>query len=182
MSNVSTYYRADLLPSNDLGNVTSETQFANGRGSLLQLRLPSNNKLANRAFRVRFSGRVSTTSNVNFTLALYFGISSTIGSNTQVFSSGAQTVNIATSSFEVWVDMSWTADGKLITGWAAGQVANNICGPSTLSSTPISADPNRDSSTTLASGTTYGFTLTGLFSGSSAGNHAFVDGFEIEGV
>lgn len=180
MPSSQTLYRANMLPSSDIGNATSETQFKDGRSNLLQLPLPSNNSLANRSFRARISGRVSTTSNLNFTLNVYFGISSTIANNTLIFGSGQTAVNTVSSAFEVWLDMQWTADGKIITGCGRGQLANNILGPSTLNNTPLSADPNRDSSTFLASGATYGFTATGQFSGSSSGNHATIDNFDLE--
>jgi hypothetical protein len=174
-------YRAVMLPSSDLGNVTIETQFKDGRGSLpLQLALPSNGVLANKSFRVRISGRVSTTTNTTFELRLYFGISSTIASNTLIFDVGAQTVNNVTSSFEIWGDMFWSADANAITGRGTGQMANSVAGPGALINTPLSANPNRDSNTFLASGSTYGFTLTGVFGGSSTGNHAIVDSFDLE--
>lgn len=169
-----------MLPSNDLGNVTSETQFKDGRGNLLQLPLPSNNSLANKSFRVRISGRVATTTNTTFEMRIYFGISSTIASNTLILDCAAQTVNNVTSGFEVWCDCFWSGDANAISGTGQGQIANNIVGQATLSNTPLSANPNRDSSTTLASGATYGFSLTGIFGGSSSGNHCIVDAFDLE--
>jgi hypothetical protein len=182
MPSAQTLYRAAMLPSNDLGNVTAETQFSNGRGALLQLALPSNNSLANKSFRVRMSGRVATTTNTTFNLKVYFGISSTIASNTLILDCAAQTVNNVTSSFSVWCDCFWSADANAITGSGQGEMANNIVGQAVLNNTPLAANPNRDSSTFLASGGTYGFTLTGIFGGSSAGNHCIVDSFDLESV
>lgn len=177
-----TLYRAAMLPSNDLGNVTAETQFKDGRGNLLQLPLPSNNSLANKNFRIRVSGRVQTSTNTTFDLKLYFGISGTISSNTLIFDTGAQTVNNTLSSFEIWADCFWSGDANAITGRGTGQMANSVTGPGALSNTPLSANPNRDSNTTLASGATYGFTCTGAFGGSSSGNHATIDSFDLEAV
>lgn len=182
MPSASTLYRSPFLPGNDAGNITAETQLSNGRSTPLILALPSNGSLANRPFRVRVGGRVSTTTNTTFDVKVYFGFSTTLANNTLIFDSGANTVNNITSSFECWCDCFWSADANAITGWGAGQLANTVLGPATLVNVPISANPNRDSSTTLASGTTYGFTLTGQFGGSSAGNHAFVDIFDLEGV
>lgn len=176
-----TMYRAAMLPSTNLGNATAETQFKDGRGSLpLQLALPSNGILANKSFRVRISGRCATTTNTTLNLKVYFGISSTIASNTLILDCAAQTVNTITSSFEVWLDMQWSGDSNAITGRGTGQVANAVVGPQALNNTPLSANPNRDSSTTLASGTTYGFTVTGVFGGSSTGNSAIIDSFDLE--
>ncbi len=182
MPSAMTLGRAVMLPFTDLGNATSEKQFLDGRGNLGQLALPSNNSLANKSFRVRISGRVQTTTNTTFEMRIYFGISSTIASNTLIFDAGALTINNVKSNFEVWIDCQWDADSKSINGRGTGQIAENIVGPSTLNNTPLNADPNRDSSTFLASGTTYGFTLTGVFGGSSAGNHCIVDAFDLEGA
>jgi hypothetical protein len=180
MSSSQTLYRAPMLPGNDIGNATTETQYANGRGTPLQLPLPSNNSLANRSFRVRITGRVATTITVTLTINVYFGLSTTISKNTLIFSTGGQSVNTEKSIFEIWLDMAWSADAQTITGRGTGQLANNILGPSTLNNTPVSADPNRDSNTFLQSGATYGFTVTGTFSSSSAGNSSKIDDFALE--
>jgi|SRR5215831_10516357 len=182
MPSAQTLYRANMLPGNDVGNAISETQMPDGRGNYLKLALPSNGSLANKSFRVRVSGRVSTISNLLFTSSVYFGQSQTIGLNTLIFTSGTQQVNNIKSNFEFWLDMQWDADSKSITGRGAGQLANNILGPSTLINVPLAADPNRDSNTFLQSGATYGFTVTGVFSGSSSGNHAYIDSFDLEAL
>ena len=180
MPSSATLYRAAQLPGNDIGNVTAETQFSNGRAGLLTLTLPSNNSLANKRFRVVLGGRVQTTSNVTFTLNLYFGISSTIASNTQIFTSGAQTVNNVSTNFSMSVEMFWDATGLRINGIGSGQMGNGPIGQAGLVNVVTSADPNRDSSTFLNSGAAYGFTVTGIFGSSSTGNHAFVDIFDLE--
>jgi hypothetical protein len=175
-----TLHRADMLPSNDIGNPTAEAQFLDGRGKMLFLRLPSNGSLANKAFRVRLAGRVATSSNITFTARVYFGLSSVIASNTGIFLTGAQSVNNTSASWELWLDMAWSNDSKTLTGRGAGQIANQILGPATLDNIPIAADPFRDNNTFLQSGPTYGFTVTGLFSGSDANSHAYVDFFQLE--
>jgi hypothetical protein len=182
MPSAHTLYTAPMLPGNDLGNATSETLLPDGRTGFLKLQLPSNNSLANKSFRVRLFGRVSTTANLNFQVRVYFGISGVIGSNTQIFDTNQININNAKSNWELWLDMTWDSDSKTITGRGAGQLANNILGPGTLLNIPIAADPNRDSNNFLQSGATYGFTVTGQFSGSSTGNHAFVDNFALEAV
>jgi hypothetical protein len=182
MPSAHTLYTAPMLPGIDLGNKTTETLLPDGRSGFLQLQLPSNNSLANKSFRVRLFGRVSTTANLNFTLSVYFGISSVISSNTLIFTTNQVQVNNIKSNWELWLDMTWDSDSKTITGRGAGQLANSILGPGTLQNIPLAADPNRDSNTFLQSGATYGFTATGQFSGSSAGNHAYVDNFALEVV
>jgi hypothetical protein len=180
MPSSATFYRAPLLPGNDLGNVTSETQMPNGRGTPLILPLPSNNSLANKRFRIVIAGRVQTTINTTFTLNAYFGFSTTLASNTAIFSTGANTVNNTNTGFSLAIDLYWNAGSLTITGSGQGQINNNTIGMSGITNSITSVDPNRDSSTFLASGATYGFTITGLFGNSSTGNHAFADIFEME--
>ena len=182
MPSAHTLYTAPLLPGIDLGNATSETLLPDGRTGFLALPLPSNNSLANKSFRVRMFGRVATNSNVNFILNVYFGVAADFTSNTLIFTTNQVQVNNMKSNWELWLDMTWDSDSKSITGRGAGQFANSILGPGTLQNIPLAADPNRDSNTFLQSGPTYGFTATGQFSGSSAGNHAYVDNFALEVV
>jgi hypothetical protein len=179
MPSTQTLYRASMLPSNDIGNVSAETQWPDGRGKLLILPLASNNSLANKSFRIRTYGRCATTTNTTFAINFYFGLSPVLANNTLIFLSGAQVVNALSSNFLIWVDLTWDSTSQVINGTGQGQIANNIVGPSTLQNT-VAADPNRDSNTFLQSGATYGFTLTGQFGGASAGNHAFMDDFSLE--
>lgn len=74
MPSSQTLYRAAMLPSKDIGNVTAETQFSDGRSALLKLPLPSNNSLANRSFRVRILGRCATTTNTTLELLVYLAL------------------------------------------------------------------------------------------------------------
>jgi hypothetical protein len=182
MPSTSTLYRAAMLPGNDLGNATAETQLPNGRGVPFTLTLPSNGSLANRSFRLRAYGRVATTATTSLTLQVYFGMSPVIANNTLIFNTGAQLVDTVKSNWELWIDLSWDSDSKSINGRGEGQLANNILGPQTLLNVPLAADPNRDSNTFLQSGPTYGFTITGFFANSSTGNHAFVDLLALEEV
>lgn len=153
----------------------------NGRGALLILPLPSNNSLADKRFRVVVSGRVQTTITNTFTLNVYFGFSSTISKNTLIFSSGANSVNNINSNYSMTVDLYWSAAGLTINGGPGqGQMNNNPIGPAALSNPITAVDPNRDSSTFLQSGATYGFTLTGQFGSTSSSNHAYADIFELE--
>lgn len=180
MPSSATLYRASMLPGNDLGNQTSETQMPNGRGASLVLPLPSNGMLANKRFRIVTSGRVQTTINTTFTLTIYSGQSRTIAANVLIFSSGAITVNNTNTGFNVLLDLYWNSASLTISGSGQGQMNNNTIGPSGLAATITNLDPSRDSSTFLASGPTYGFTITGMFGNSSTGNHAFVDILELE--
>lgn len=179
MPNSATYYQASFVPGTDLGNVTAETQLVNARGSIVTLPLPSNGSLANKRFRLVSTGRLQTTINTTFTLNFYFGLSTTIASNTLILSSGAQTVNNVNANYSMWLDMYWESINKIIGGTGQGQMNNSPIGPTTMANT-ITADPFRDNSTFLATGPTYGFTITGKFGNSSSGNHAYVHSFDLE--
>ena len=180
MPNSQTLYRAFMLPGNDLGATTVEHQFPNGRGVPILLQLPSNNSLANKSFAVHTTGRVATSANLTFLINIYFGLDPVIAHNTLIWSAGPQQVNATSSNFDLRLSMFWDSTSQTITGAGQGQVANQIAGPATLFSTPH-ADPNRDSNTFLQSGPTYGFTITGTFSGAGV-NHAFIDEFALESL
>jgi|SRR5215472_2252901 len=180
MPNSATLYRAAMLPGNDLGNAIAETQMPNGRGTPLILSLPSNNSLANKRFAMAVAGRVDATINTTFTLNVYFGFSTTIASNTQIFNCGAITVNTQNTNFNLRIEFYWDNVSNTITGSGQGFMANSPIGPATLVNIITNVDPNRDSNTFLASGTTYAFTLTGQFGNTSAGNHASVNIFDLE--
>lgn len=177
-----TIYRANFLPSADLGNTTAEKQFINGRAvspARLDCRLPSNGGMANKPFGIHIAGRVSTTTNRTFTVNLYFGRDTTITNNTLMLTSSANTVNNVSTSWDMWARCFWSRDGKSITGNGGGQIGNSVLGPFALSNV-ISADPDRDSLTYFVA--PYGFTVTGQFDGSDTGNHAYVDIFDLEGA
>lgn len=180
MSSSITLAKANGLPSLDLGNVSVETQFKGNNGTQLQLILPANGSLANNGFRIRVSGRIATTSNLTFNVKMYFGLGA-ISANTLFFDCGAQTINNLKIGYSFRIDNHWSGDGQAITGWGAGQVGNNIVGPQTLTNVITAVNPSRDSDPTIRS-SFYGFTLTGQFSGSSAGNHAYVDNFDMESM
>ena len=178
--NSQTLYRAFMLPGGDLGATTVEKQFPNGRATPLLLQLPSNNSLANKSFAIHQCGRVSTSANLTFIINLYFGLDPIISHNTLIWTAGPQQVNNKSSNFDLWLKLYWDSVSQTITGQGDGQVANNIVGPSTLINIP-SADPNRDSNSFLQSGPTYGFTITGTFSGGGT-NHAFIDELALESL
>lgn len=172
-------------PSLDLGNATAEQQFANNAGGVLVLPLPSDGQLVNSRFRVHLGGRVQTISNLTFTLAVYFGSSTTFGgaspiaSNTLMLTTNANTVNAKKTNYQLDMDLFWDDDSDSISGTWLGQIANSIIGASTLANTPT-ADADLHGDSNSFQGTHYGLTFTGLFSGSSTGNHAFLDVLSIE--
>jgi hypothetical protein len=187
VSNVTTVYRPLFGPSQDLGNVTSATQFKNSQGGPFVLVMPNDGQFSNHRLRLHLGGRVQTTTNLNFTLNVYFGSSTTFGaaaaiaSNTLLYTTNAATVNTVKSNYHLDIDMFWDNDGKIICGIAQGQIANAIVGPGALANIPV-ADPNLHNTSNSFQGTFYGITVAGLFSGSSAGNHAYLDVFNLENI
>lgn len=186
MSSVGTIYRPLFMPSLDLGNATAEKQFLNSQSTAVVLPLQNDGQCSNHRLRGHLGGRVQTTSNLTFALSLYFGSTNVFGaagaiaSNTQLYTSSGLTVNAIKSNFFVDMDFFWDADSKTFCGVCGpGQIANQIIGPSNLVNIP-SADPNLHINSNSFQSVFYGLTVTGLFSGSSAGNHAFLDIFTME--
>lgn len=178
MPGIGMVYTASFIPSQDIGNVTAETQFKNSQGAQANLVLPADGQFINSRLKIRLGGRVATTSNLTFTVNLYFGTSATIASNTLLLSSGAQTVNTKKTNWHIDVDLFWDGDSNTFCGIGSGQMSNGPIGPSALSNVP-SANPNVRNTISNAA-TAYGFTVTGQFSGSSSGNHSFLDIFNVE--
>lgn len=58
MSGVGTVFRAQLIPSLDLGNASAETAFLNSRGATAALTLQTDNQFTNRRFILNLAGRV----------------------------------------------------------------------------------------------------------------------------
>lgn len=178
MPGIGMVYRSAFVPGADIGNASAETQFSNLNGAQASLVLPADGQFTNSRLKVRIGGRVSTTSNLTFTVKLYFGTSATIASNTLIFSSGAQTINAIKTNWHIDLDLFWDSDSSTFCGIGQGQAGNGVIGPAALSNVP-SANPNNRNTLSNAA-VSYGFTVTGQFSGSSAGNHAFLDLFNIE--
>lgn len=177
MSSTETTYRATYIPSLDLGNASSETNFLNSLGQTASLILQTDNQFSNRRFVLNLAGRVATTSNLNFTVNVYLGTKGST-SDTLIFTSGANAVNAKKSNWHLDINMFWDSDAQLINGSGYGQTDNQTVGPSNLQNAP-KVDPNLHNSSNSFQGTFYKFTVTGTFSGSSAGNHAFLDVFEV---
>jgi len=162
------------LPSAGLGNATSETQFNGSNAALLTCIVPGTSKLKNRPFTVRVAGRVTGGTTTNFTLKVYWGTSSTIGSNTQLATSGAIAVNSASANFDVTLVLMWDATSQKIQGRFSGQMNNSLVAAAALSNAVSSVD------LTAGETSTVGLTATGLFSASNASNTAIIDVFEID--
>lgn len=177
MSGTGTLFRAPSIPSLDLGNASSESAFLDSTGVAAKLLLQTDNQFANKRFALALAGRVATNSNLAFTVNIYLGKLGTTA-DTKIFTSNANTVNNKKSNWHIDLNMFWDSDAMVINGHAEGQINNNPIGSSGLANTPV-IDPNLHNTSNSFQGVYYKFTVSGLFSGSSAGNHAFLDVFEL---
>ena len=177
MSSTETTYRAPYIPSLDLGNASSETAFQNSQGKTAALVLQTDNQFTNKRFVLNLAGRVATSSNLAFTLNVYLGTAGTTA-DTMIFTSSAMTVNAKKTNWHLDINMFWDGDAQVINGSGFGQVDNQQIGASGLINTPT-IDPNLHNTSNSFQGTFYKFTVTGAFSGSSSGNHAYLDILEV---
>lgn len=188
MSDFSIAQSAIGLPSAGLGNASSETQFTTAQaqpglaaGSLLMCRIPASNILKFRPFVLRIAGRITTGTTATFAPKLYFGGSTTIGSNTAVDAPGAgQSLATAKSNFYVEWQFYWDSTSSVLNGlrWGGfcGTTAYAQAATTQVTSFDISGTEVNLASTT---GTSLVFNITGLFSSSNANNTAFLDEFDI---
>lgn len=177
MSGVGTVFRAPFVPSLDLGNASSATLFKGSNGATAALNLQTDNQFTNRRFILNLAGRVATSSNLTFTINIYLGTTGTTADKL-IFASGANTVNTKKTNWHIDLSMFWDSDAQIINGIGSGQIDNNPIGAAGLAGV-LALDPNLHNTSNSFQGVFNKFTVTGTFSGSSAGNHAFIDIFEV---
>jgi hypothetical protein len=177
MSGVGTVFRCPLIPSLNLGNASSETTFLNSRGTVAALPLQTDGQFTNKRFAINVAGRVATTSNLTFQVNVYLGTTGTTA-DTLIFTSSGLTVNAKKSNWHLDLNCFWDSDAQLINGSGFGQIDNQQVGSGGLTNV-IKLDPNLHGSSNSFQNMFYKFTVTGLFSGSSAGNSAFLDILEV---
>lgn len=177
MSGTGTVFRCPLIPSLDLGNASAETFFLNSRGLTAGLPLQVDGQFTNKRFVINAAGRVATTSNLTFQVNIYLGTKGTTA-DTLIYTTSGLTVNAKKSNWHLDLNCFWDSDAQLINGSGFGQVDNQQVGSGGLTNV-ITLDSNLHNSSNSFQGTFYKFTVTGLFSGSSAGNHAFLDILEV---
>lgn len=161
------------LPSADLGNASSITAFKTAASAAIVLPLAGASKFKNRRFEVRAWGRVEGGTTGNFTVTLQWGTSATPGSNTTLKASSALAANSEKASWEMQAVFVLDADSQKLQGRAAFRVNDGAVDASAVSTEITALDPTVDS-------VLQGFVMCGTFSASNAGNHAYLDGFELE--
>ena|SRR5271165_5368244 len=178
MSGTQTTYRADYIPpSQDLGNAATETFFLNSLGKTAFVNLQTDGQFKNKRFVLNLAGRVATTSNLTFTINAYLGTTGT-ATDKLIFSSGALTCNTKKTNWHLDVNCFWDGDSQLINGSGFGQLDNQQIGSGGLTNVPT-LDPSLHNTSNSFQAVRYIVTVSGTFSGSSAGNHAFLDVLEV---
>lgn len=169
-----TVQRAALLPSDSLGaSSTSELQVTKG-GVLVTCPFEGSNQYNKRPFALKIWGRTTTVGASNLTVKIYYGISTTIGSNFVLASSGAVAAGSGVNS-NFYLETRCLLD-------STSKIINAVLWPGFIGATVVAAafgtqvtavDPSVEA---LAQA----FSATFQFSASNAGNLAIADGFEFE--
>ena len=177
MANANTIQRSNKTPSAALGNATSETQFTDSDGNVLTAYLPATRKLVEGSagiLRVKVGGRVTGGTTTDWTPKLYWGNSSTIASNSAIATATAFSVVSTSTNWHLEATLIWDATSAKVNGWFQGQNGTTTISPTTLSNAQTSKDLTASDSTSV------GFSVTGLFGSTNAGNTAYVDYFDVE--
>ena len=170
MPSFSATARSNKLPSANLGNALAEAQFLGSDGLVLTCPLEGSIVLNNRTFRLRVAGRCGSGTTSNFTVAVYFGVSTTIGSNTKIATTAATAMASANHNFLIDVTMNYDTASNKVQGQYGGNIANGLITAAGLTNVLTSFSD-------VAEG--QGFTVTGLFGSTNASNQAIIDTFEL---
>lgn len=122
-------------------------------------------------FLVRAWGRVTGGTTTNWTPTLQFGRSTTAGTNTTMGSLTARAFNTTSGSWYMTVQLIWDITSGVISGSIQGGNGATLALDAAALITPVTGQ--------TTAGPLY-FSVGGLFSGTNAGNIAYLDGFEVE--
>lgn len=171
-----------ILPSQNLGNATNETQFQGAKpavglsGGNLVLQLPRSGELSNRHLRFKIVGRVIPGTAGTFDLKMYL---TKIAAGNLLFDTGA--ISLAgNTSFLVLIDCVWDQSSNTFNGVSYGQMGNTALGLAGFNNTPTSITIGNSTNADITKFET--LLLTGQFGTSNAANGAFVDAFEVESL
>ena len=144
---------------------TTETVFVRADNATLPALVyaPGSSKLAGKSFRVKATLAVTGGGTTNFTAALYYGTSTTVGSDTKIATTAATAFNSASGNVEIDAVVSWDAVSKKMQGYYEGQCGNTARTQAAVPNPVTSADPALEGQAFLVSGT---------FSASFSGNVA----------
>lgn len=174
MGNASTVYQAKRAAS--LTNPTSTTVFltADSSSKTAAVYFPTIDPpsgLNAVAFRFYAWGRSTAGTSGNFTPVVYYGVSTTVGSNTSIAAASART-NATFCNWRIWGTLTWDGGSSKLTGeFVALNGSTTTIDAQAVTTTVSSVDL-----TTAGNG----LTVTALFGTSNAGNIAYLDGLTLE--
>lgn len=179
MPEMNTVHIATGLPSKGQGTgSSSEFQFQGSDSKGCKLYLPGTYRLKNSLFDVRLMGRVTTSATTtNFTLQLYWGVSATISDNTSIATTSTVAANssaIRSSNFMLIAHLMYDSTSQRLGGEYS--IVHTLQSPAIIaravitSGGPTGVDMSAEN---------LGFTATGTFSDTTAGNTAYLDRFEL---
>lgn len=150
---------------------TTETQFKDAAGDPLKVVVAAE-KINGKMMTLKIVGKVTGGTTTNFTLNIAHGTSATYSSNTTIATSGAVAVDSASTSFAFILRLVWDSTSLELAG---------VSGDGWMGLTPtIHTKAVTTVRTAIAATADIGFTLTGTFSSSNAGNAAYITQFDLE--
>lgn len=161
------------LPSADLGNASTIKVFQTSAAAAIVLPVAGASHFKNRRFEVRAWGRVEGGTTTNFTVTLQWGTSATSASNTTVKASSALAVNSEKANWELSGVFVLDGDSLKLQGRVGFRVNDATADAAAVTTEITAVDPTVDTAL-------QGFVVNGTFSASNSGNHAYLDGFELE--
>jgi len=175
MPNANTFARAAGAGTNTGQGVSSgaDFQFADSGGTRLRLRLQAGSVNNSRPFRVKASGRVTTSAAAGtFLVTLYHGDSATIGSNTIIEASTAREVATGDAAWYIEAILQTDATEQDLHGKGWSIVNSLLDAEAVLDNIPTSVDPAAE----------IAFTVVGNFEEADADQLAICDQFEAEAL
>jgi len=175
MPNANTFSRAAGAGTNtgQGASTGADFQFADSDATRLRLRLKAGSVDGSRLFRVKASGRVTTSAAAGtFLVTLYHGDSATIGSNTIIEASTAREVAEGDAAWHIETTLQTDATEQDLHGQGWSIVNSLLDDEVVLDNIPTSVDPAAE----------IAFTVVGNFEEADADQFAICDVFEAEAL
>ena len=178
MGNASVIYQMNRKPREGNNGVssTTETVFTSDGTLAVILPLPTAGQLGagsapGSMFTVRAWGRVKTSATANFTVALYYGTSTTVADNTKLSDSGAVSLATLTTNWCIEGKFVWDGDSNRINGRCWNMIHGTVEATVVEDNLVTSADPDANA--------TRGFVVSWTFGTGSTTHTVNLDGFQL---
>lgn len=138
--------QSSTLPVLATLTATAETQILSGPVPTqpLSIAIPPATALEQTKFDLYASGYIETTANGTVTIKLYEGVSTTIGSNLLLGSSGAVTQNTATAPWWLHAELIYDSVSGLLCGTVEFYINKTLVARVTLSNFPTGVNNDND--------------------------------------